>query len=104
MLDSVVNVRYGCNTLGSQSSISLVRLGLHRGAEGVVVIDQQLQAGQHQRCKARFLKLGVLGDENVDIVRDADIDCVDDFVEDLAGVGLVELGCEVGVDEALAVG
>ena len=64
----------------------------------------QLQAGQHQRCKTRLLEVRVLGDENVDIVRDADIDRVDNFVEDLAGVGFVELGCEVGVDEALAVG
>jgi Fe2+ transport system protein FeoA len=104
MLDSVVNVCDGCNTLGSQSRVSLVRLGLHRGAESVVVVDQQLQARQNERCKTRFLEVGVLGDENVDIVRDADVDCVDDFVEDLAGVGLIELGCEVGVDEALAVG
>jgi hypothetical protein len=92
------------DALSSQLSVSLVRLGLHRRAESVVVVDQQLQAGQHQGCKTRFLEVGVLGDEDVDIVGNANVDRVDDFVEDLAGVGFVELGCEVGVDEALAVG
>jgi hypothetical protein len=99
-----VDVRNCCNALSGQSGVSLVRLGLDRGAESVMVVNQQLQAGQHQWCKTRFLEIGVLGDENVDIVRDANIDRVDNFVEDLAGVGFVELGCEVGVDEALAVG
>ena len=99
-----MDVRYSCNALGGPSGVSLVRFGFDRGAESVVIVDQQLQAGQHQRCKTRLLEVRVLGDENVDIVRDADIDRVDNFVEDLAGVGFVELGCEVGVDEALAVG
>ena len=99
-----MDVRYRCNALGGQSGVSLVRFGFDRGAESVVIVDQQLQAGQHQRCKTRLLEVRVLGDENVDIVRDADIDRVDNFVEDLTGVGFVELGCEVGVDEALAVG
>lgn len=99
-----MDVRYRRNALGGQSGVSLVRFGFDRGAESVVIVDQQLQAGQHQRCKTRLLEVRVLGDENVDIVRDADIDRVDNFVEDLAGVGFVELGCEVGVDEALAVG
>lgn len=99
-----MDVRYRCNALGGQSGVSLVRFGFDRGAESVVIVDQQLQAGKHQRCETRLLEVRVLGDENVDIVRDADIDRVDNFVEDLAGVGFVELGCEVGVDEALAVG
>ena len=103
-LDRVVDVFDSRNALGSQGSISLVCFGLHRGAESVVVIDQQLQAGQHQWGKTRFLEVGVLGDENVDIIRDANVDRVDDFAEDLAGVGFVELGREVGIDEAFAVG
>jgi hypothetical protein len=103
-LDSVMNILDSSNALRGQLSVSLVRLGLHRRAESIVVVDQQLQAGQHQGCKTRFLEVGVLGDEDVDVVRNANVDRIDDFVEDLAGVRFVELGREVGVDEALAVG
>jgi hypothetical protein len=56
--------------LGSQSSVSLVRLGLDRGAESVVVVNQQLQTRLHDRGQTGFLEVVVLGDEDVDVLGD----------------------------------
>lgn len=69
-----------------------------------MVIDQQLQTGEHHRREARTLESRLLSDQHLDVIRDRDADSVNDFVENPSGVGLVELRCKVGIDIALAVG
>lgn len=99
-----MDLRNNRNALSSQLGILLVSFSLHRGAESVMIVDQQLQTRQHHGRQTRALEVRVLGDQDVDVVRDRHSDRLDDAVEDSAGVGLVELGCQVGVYEAFAVG
>ena len=90
--------------LSSQLCIVFVRLRRDGGTESVVVVQQQLQTTQYHRSQARFLEFGLLADQHLHVVRDRVADRVYDCVEDSAGVRFVELRCEVGIDESLAVG
>lgn len=69
-----------------------------------MVVQQQLQAAQYHRSQTRLLELGLLADQHLYIIRDRVANRVYDRVEDPAGVRFVELWCEVGIDESLAVG
>lgn len=89
--------------LGSQLRIFFVRLCCDGGTESVVVVQQQLQTTQYHRSQARFLEFGLLADQHLHVVRDRVADRIYDCVEDPASVRFVELRCEVGVDESLAV-
>lgn len=90
--------------LGNQRCIALVRFRRDSSAESVVVVDQQFKTSQHHRSQARLLELRLLSDQDLYIVWDRDTNSVNHCVEDLARVCFVELGCQVGVDETLAVG
>jgi hypothetical protein len=69
-----------------------------------MVVQQQLQATQNHRIQTRLLEFGFLADQYLHVVWDRVANSVYDCVKDPAGVRFVELRCEVGIDESLAVG
>jgi hypothetical protein len=88
----------------SQLRITLERLRRDSSTERVMVVQQQLQTCQDHRSQARALERRLLLDQHLDVVRNRDANRVDNCIEDSSGVRFVELGCQVGIDVALAIG
>lgn len=104
LLDSIVDLCHNCLTLSDKLWVALVGLFRDSSTESVVVVQQQFQTGQYHRSQARALKLRLLFDQDLHVVRNCVTDCVHDCVEDTASIRFVELRCKIGIDEALAVG
>ena len=98
-----MNLCHDCLALSNKVRVALVGLFCDSSTESVVVVQQQLQTGQHHRSQARALEFRLLLNQDLHVVWDSVANGVYDCVEDPAGVRFIELRCEVGIDESLAV-
>ena len=103
ILNSIVDLRNNCLTLGNKLRIALVSLFCDSSTESVVVVQQQLQTGQHNRSQARALEFRFFLDQDLDVVRDRVANGAYDCIENPTGVRFIKLRCEVGIDESFAV-
>ena len=103
-LYGIVDLCHDGHALGSQVRITLVSFCGYGGTECVVVVNQQLQAGQYHRGQAGAFEVRLLADQHLHVVWDRHANRVYDCIEDPAGVRFIELRCQVGINESLAIG